>query len=226
MKIVYLGQAGLLFDTNGMRILVDPYLSDSVAENEPSKHRRTPVDGRFLDLRPDIVICTHAHGDHCDLQTLEHYFTFSSEILLLAPRNAWEIVRDFGGERNNYVLFDAGTQWTEKDVLFRAVTAKHSDPSAIGVIISAEGKNYYITGDTLYSEKVFEDLPEMEFDALFLPVNGRGNNMNFPDAERFAARIDAKFTVPLHVGLLDDQTAERFICKNKIIPEIYREIKF
>ena len=37
MKIVYLGQAGLLFDTNGMRILVDPYLSDSVAENEPSK---------------------------------------------------------------------------------------------------------------------------------------------------------------------------------------------
>lgn len=66
MKIVYLGQAGLLFDTNGMRILVDPYLSDSVAENEPSKHRRTPVDGRFLDLRPDIVICTHAHGDHCD----------------------------------------------------------------------------------------------------------------------------------------------------------------
>ena len=124
MKIVYLGQAGLLFDTNGMRILVDPYLSDSVAENEPSKHRRTPVDGRFLDLRPDIVICTHAHGDHCDLQTLEHYFTFSSEILLLASRNAWEIVRDFGGERNNYVLFDAGTQWTEKDVLFRAVTAK------------------------------------------------------------------------------------------------------
>ena len=144
MKIVYLGQAGLLFDTNGMRILVDPYLSDSVAENEPSKHRRTPVDGRFLDLRPDIVICTHAHRDHCDLQTLEHYFTFSSEILLLAPRNAWEIVRDFGGERNNYVLFDAGTQWTEKDVMFRAVTAKHSDPSAIGVIISAEGKNYYI----------------------------------------------------------------------------------
>ena len=31
MKITWLGQAGLLFETEGMRIVVDPYLSNSVA---------------------------------------------------------------------------------------------------------------------------------------------------------------------------------------------------
>ena len=35
MKITWLGQAGLLFETNGKTILIDPYLSDSVAQIEP-----------------------------------------------------------------------------------------------------------------------------------------------------------------------------------------------
>jgi hypothetical protein len=30
MKITYLGQAGLLFETKNLKIIVDPYLSDSV----------------------------------------------------------------------------------------------------------------------------------------------------------------------------------------------------
>ena len=35
MKITWLGQAGLLFETNGVTIIVDPYLSDSVKEINP-----------------------------------------------------------------------------------------------------------------------------------------------------------------------------------------------
>ncbi len=224
MRIIYLGQAGLLFHINDTLILVDPYLSDSVAEKDASKHRRTPVDERFLKLRPDIVICTHAHEDHCDRQTLKYFFTQSSEVLALAPRNAWEIMRKFGGDGNNYICFNAGTEWTENGILFRAVAAEHSDDSAIGVIISAREGNYYITGDTLYSEKVFASLPEIKLKALFLPVNGRGNNMNFTEAAKFAERIRADYTVPVHFGLLDGLDAEQFVCRNKVIPEIYKDI--
>ena len=35
MKLTWLGQAGLLFETDGKKILIDPYLSDSVVKVNP-----------------------------------------------------------------------------------------------------------------------------------------------------------------------------------------------
>lgn len=95
---------------------------------------------------------------------------------------------------------------------------------AIGAILSCEGKNLYITGDTLYAERVFDSLPAEKIDALFLPINGKGNNMNAADAARFARRIGAKNVVPVHFGMFDDLTGQELQCENKIIPEIYKEI--
>ncbi|MBQ3591879.1 MAG: hypothetical protein II979_08040, partial [Clostridia bacterium] len=133
-------------------------------------------------------------------------------------------VRQTGG-RNNYVSFNRGTEWTQDGLRFTAVRAEHSDPFAIGVVITdlSDGKNYYITGDTLYNSTIFTDLPE-KIHAVFLPVNGVGNNMNMIDAARFADRCGAEIVVPLHIGLFDDLSAEDFPCERKIIPEFYKEI--
>ena len=35
MKVTYLGQAGLLFEKRGFKIMIDPYLSDSVEKINP-----------------------------------------------------------------------------------------------------------------------------------------------------------------------------------------------
>ena len=107
---------------------------------------------------------------------------------------------------------------------FSAVLAEHSDPTPIGVIIDDGEKKYYITGDTLFNEDIFDDIPE-DIYALFLPINGVGNNMNMTDAQRFAERIGAKKNIPVHIGMFDNLTADRFECENKIIAEIYKEIK-
>ena len=130
----------------------------------------------------------------------------------------------FGGN-SNYVLFNVGTTWTDNDIRFQAVRAEHSDPCAIGVILSAEGKNYYVTGDTLYNEAVFESLPDIDFEAVFLPINGVGNNMNMIDASRFAKRVNARYTVPFHIGMFDTLNADNLEVENKVIPTIYQEIK-
>ena len=224
MKITWLGQAGLLFEINGKKILVDPYLSDSVKKIEPRNYRRQPIDERFLQINPDFVVVTHCHADHLDKETLSYYLTQESNTTVLSPSGSWQEVRKFGGRHNNYVLFNNGTTWTEGGISFRAVKAEHSDERAIGVIITAEGKNYYITGDTLYNEKVFESLPKMPIEALFLPVNGVGNNMNAMDAKAFAERIKAKYNVPIHIGLFDNLTAENWQVEGKILPTIYQEI--
>ena len=224
MKITWLGQAGLLFEINGKKILVDPYLSNSVEKIQPQNYRRVPVDESFLKITPDIIIVTHNHADHLDKETLCHYLNEQSKVTVLAPNGAWQEVRKFGGLKNNYVLFNNGTVWTEDFASFRAVKAEHSDEFAIGVIINAEGKNYYITGDTLYNERVFDSLPKADIEYLFLPVNGVGNNMNVIDARRFAKRVNAKYNVPIHIGMFDELKAENVVLERKISPIIYKEI--
>ena len=119
-------------------------------------------------------------------------------------------------------MFNRGTIWTEKGIKFEAVYAEHSDNYAIGVIIYAEGKTYYITGDTLYNKKIFDDLPE-NIDYVFIPVNGRGNNMNMTEAKAFCEKIKAK-AIPIHCGLFDEIDMNCFGYENKVIPEFYKEI--
>lgn len=222
MKVTWLGQAGLLFETQGKTILADPYLSDSVEKIQPHNKRRVKVEERFLRITPDIILLTHDHLDHTDPETLVHYLTEDSSVLVLASFNAWQVARKLGGLKNNYTMFDRKTRWTEGNIVFEAVHAEHSDLHAVGIVMYAEGKTFYIAGDTLYNEKVFADLPQ-KIDYVFLPVNGRGNNMNMADGVRFCERIGAT-AIPLHCGLFDDLDLKDFAYENKIVPEFYKEM--
>ena len=84
MKVAWLGQAGLMFETEGKTIIVDQYLSDSVEKIEPHNKRRVPVEERFLKIKPDIIILTHNHLDHTDPETLKYYLGEESEVCVLA----------------------------------------------------------------------------------------------------------------------------------------------
>lgn len=221
-RIIWLGQAGVLFEFDNCTVMVDPYLSDSVKKIEPQNYRRVPVDERFFDIRPDVLVFTHAHLDHYDPETVKHFITETSGITVLSPSSVWSKVRSIGGN-NNYVLFNRHTRWTENGITITAVKACHSDPDAVGIIIDDGEKKYFITGDTLYNDDIFADIPE-DIYAVFLPVNGVGNNMNMADAAAFAARVNAEKTVPVHIGMFDNKRADDFDVNNKVIPEIYKEI--
>lgn len=223
MKITFLGQAGLLFEKNGFKIMTDPYLSNSVEKINPKNYRRVSVDEGFWEVKPDVMIFTHNHLDHYDPETAKRFLSTDSPILVLAPGSVWNEVRKIGGN-HNYVLFNRHTSWTEKGIKFTAVKAAHSDEMAIGVLIDDGEKKYYITGDTLYNEEIFADIPQ-NITAVFLPINGAGNNMNMSDAKAFAERIGAKYTVPIHFGMFDEINADAFECDNKVIPKIYKEIE-
>ncbi len=221
MTITWLGQAGLMFETCDKIIFFDPYLSNSCYKKNPMSDRRVTVDERFFNINPDIIVLTHSHLDHTDPETLEKFLKAESGITVLASKNAWDIARTFGGN-NNYVSFNRHTIWTEGEVRFEAVFAEHSDDHAIGVIMEAEGKRFYITGDTLYSTEIFKDLPK-DIDAVFLPINGKGNNMNMQDAKHFCEEIGA-VAVPMHCGLFDDIDMNQWEYEEKVVPSFFDKI--
>lgn len=222
MKITWLGQAGLLFEKDGMKIVVDPYLSNYCFKKNPASDRRMPIDEKYLDMDVDVYAVTHDHIDHLDPETMPHYLNRDNKVVFLGPVSAWSIAKNSGGN-NNYVMFNRHTTWTEGSVKFTAVKAEHSDLNAIGIIIDDGEKKYYITGDTLYNDEIFKDLPD-DIYAVFIPINGAGNNMNMKDAANFAKKVGAKKVVPVHWGLFDSLNPNDFECENKVIPEIYKEI--
>lgn len=223
MKITWLGQAGLLFENSDIKIMIDPYLTNSVQKTNANNYRRVPVLESLFNIKPNVMIFTHNHLDHFDPETVERFVKKDTAVIVLAPSSVWSEVRKIGG-KNNYVLFNRGTTWTEFGVKFTAVKAEHSDVSPIGVIIDDGEKKYYVTGDTLYNKEIFDDLPS-DIYAVFLPVNGCGNNMNMADAKAFCQTIKPKFAVPIHCGMFDDIDVNEFDYEDKITPKIYEEVK-
>ncbi len=227
MKVTWLTQAGLLFENSRLKIMVDPYLSNSVGEKNPIKNRRIPVDESFFSVTPDVLLITHDHLDHLDPRTLERILSTDKSITVLASENAYKRLLEFGGP-HNYVLLAPHSVWSEAGVTFYSVHAEHSDRCAVGFIIDDGKATFYVSGDTLYNYDVIDDVLDLVEDGVdyaFLPINGVGNNMNAKDAADFAYEIGAKSAVPLHYGLFDSIDPDSFDFEDSLILEPYKETK-
>lgn len=215
MKVTWLGEAGLLFENEDIKIMVDPSFSDS-----GERKRRIEPDMSFLSASPDVILITHEHSGHLDMDTLKKISeNKGSEITFLAPQNAYKKLVTLAG-CHNYVMLNSHSVWSESGVTFYSVHAEHSDRTAVGFIIDDGRKTYYVSGDTLYNYDVIDDVLELVEDGVdvaFLPINGKDNNMNAKDAADFAYEIGAKRAVPVHYGMYDTQDPKSFDFEDAMI---------
>lgn len=227
MKVTWLTQSGLYFENSKIKILVDPYLTDSIGEKNEKKKRKAAPDESFFDLKPDVILITHDHPDHLDLKTLERFLTSDRAVTVLASESAYKKLSELGGG-HNYVLIAPHSVWSESGVTFYATRAEHSDRTAVGFIIDDGKATYYVSGDTLYNYEVIDDVLDLVEDGVdyaFLPINGKENNMNAKDAADFAYEIGAKAAIPVNYGLFDCVDPSEFDFEDAIILEPYKETK-
>ena len=226
MKVTWLTQAGLLFDNGTIKVMVDPYLSDSCGKMKPDKHRRIPVDEAIFDVKPDVILITHDHLDHLDPETLERFLSDTSKsIIVMSPEQSFRKLMQYQNG-HNYVRLSPHSVWSHGGITFYAVKAEHSDPTAAGFILDDGMKTYYVSGDTLYNYDVIDDVLDLVdggVDYAFVPINGVGNNMNAKDAADFAYEIGAKCAVPLHYGLFDDINPKEFDFDDALVLEPFKE---
>lgn len=199
MKLTWLGQAGFLLRTeNRTAVMIDPYLTDSLFRKNGETHRRqVPLCGRFLREQIDVLVLTHAHGDHTDPETLDALFEVNRNIPVLAPRHVIAVLRERYAAAEEWMLFEPGTEISLNGLLFRAAFAMHSDPCPIGVVIEDRRHCICHTGDTMYHRQLLLDYPR-DADLLILPINGKGNNMNAIDASRLVRALHPKAVFPMH----------------------------
>lgn len=231
MKLLWLGQSGLLFDFNGLKIMIDPYLTDSLSKVDSDFVRKTKLNRKLFRAKPDIIILTNCHLDHADNASIEKLLKHigkKNRTTILSCESVYDEITTIPSMAHaNHIMLEKYSEWTVGDINIQAVPAKTDDKTAFGVVITdfASGKKYYIAGDTLYNKQVIDNLPS-DIYAAFLPINGEFGSMNVTDAKRFAEKIQARFCVPVHFGMFDKIKPSTFDVSNAIIPKPYKIINF
>ena len=200
MKTKFLGQSGYVLKSGNTEIIIDPYLSDSV-NRVANRPRTLPVPINPKDIRCDAVICTHNHLDHLDPDTV-------SEI----PPNQYYITTNEGVAelkrlgRENAAVLNVGDSIKIGDFELTAVFADHT-VEAFGLIVKAENKTLYFSGDTLFNEKLFA-IADYKPDYTFICINGRLGNMNVKEALITAEKIGAAVNIPNHYDMFESNSED------------------
>jgi len=186
-----------------------------------SSYRITSKDGRVIfvdpyvgegyDVPADIVLSTHGHYDHnqIDKVTQKPGCVVITHVEALA-----------GGKHNSFDL---------DGITVEAVYANnvnHPSSECVGYLITVDGIKIYGSGDTNKTE-FMETLAAKNLDYALIPCDGV-YNMDMEEAAECAQIIGAKHTIPIHMlmgELFDRDRAELFKAPNRLIVAAGEEIE-
>jgi L-ascorbate metabolism protein UlaG (beta-lactamase superfamily) len=229
--IFWLGQAGFWIDTGAHRILIDPYLSDSLARKYAGKindHRRMmSPPATVADLPPpDIVLVTHAHTDHMDPDTLGPLAVRFPDLPFVVPAARLDVARVRIGAEARLIAVDAGARLEPLpglriDVLPAAHETRETDAAGahvfLGFGMTSGGGTIWHSGDCVPFEGLLTLVRRLAPDIALLPVNGRDavrlaagvpGNFTLAEAIGLARDADVPFLVPHHFGMFDFNTCD------------------
>lgn len=200
MKIRFLGQSGYVLESGATTIVIDPYLSDSV-NRVAGRPRALPIPIEPSTISCDAVICTHDHLDHLDPDTVTK---MSDNQFFITTHGGKETLASLG--KHNVKALSLNESIRVGDFELKAVFANHT-VEAFGLIVRAEGKTLYFSGDTLFDERLLS-VREYAPDATFICINGRLGNMNVCEALTVAKAIGAKINVPNHYDMFKSNSED------------------
>lgn len=232
--IAWLGQSGyLLKSPGGVRIVIDPYLSDSLSKDEkfPLPRLKPPLL-KAEDLEVDLFLCTHSHPDHADFETLE-VASKNKASIFAAPGGTQEILEKAGVDKAKREIFWPGREMRLEDVTIQttfAVPTDASDLSPVGYLLSVDnGPKLFFCGDT-DNHPLLAKANDFQPDVMFVCINGTFNNLSHWEAAELSAALKTKIAVPCHYGMFENNTIDPHQFKSalqSLNPEIvYKEFEY
>jgi L-ascorbate metabolism protein UlaG (beta-lactamase superfamily) len=227
-RLWWLGQSGYLLQWNGKRILIDPYLSDSLTKKY-SETEKPHVRMSELVVQPElwknisIVTSSHNHTDHLDAETLIPILKNNPNIKFIIP----EANRAFVANRVQCDIdfpigMNEGFKHTVDGFTFIGIPAKHNELARdengnckfMGFIIQFGKYSIYHSGDTLWFDGMAELLKPFNVDVAILPINGNkperkvAGNLDCQEAVALGTAIGADVVIPCHYDMFTFNTAD------------------
>ncbi len=161
MKITYVNHSTFLIQTAGVNILTDPVWSDRVSPMSFAGPKRfRPPGVRFEDLPPiDLVIISHNHYDHLDINTLKK-LNEQFEPRVIVPLGV-DVYLNQEGIENTVPLDWEENQPIDSDITVHSVQAQHFSARGLfdrdktlwsGYVIDTPVGSVYFAGDTGYGD--------------------------------------------------------------------------
>jgi L-ascorbate metabolism protein UlaG (beta-lactamase superfamily) len=226
-RLWWLGQSGFLLQWQGVHVLLDPYLSDSLtrkyAQTDKPHRRMTElvIDPARLSF-VDIATSTHNHTDHLDAETLRPILAASADLkLVVAEANRSFVAERLGIDPVIPVGADDGTSVEVLGIRFSGVASAHETierneqgrAKFLGYVLQFGGWTVYHSGDTVHYPGMAEKLKPFAVDVALLPINGRAPERRVPgnlfgrEAAELAKDIGAGLVIPCHYEMFEFNTA-------------------
>jgi L-ascorbate metabolism protein UlaG (beta-lactamase superfamily) len=225
LRIQWLGQAGFLIDSKVGRIIVDPYLSDSLAAKYRGKRfghvRMMPIPVNPAEIGSvRICLSTHHHTDHMDEITLRAIAAGNPDCLFVVPAASRDNPNLSGIPKQNLVAADAFSPMDIGDIRIYPIPSAHEELTIdeaghhvfLGYLVSIDGLTLYHSGDCAPYAGLLANLAGRKVDIALLPVNGRDavrkeagilGNFTLDEAMRLAEDAGFGFTIGHHFGMFD-----------------------
>ena len=224
----WLGQSGYLLTYRGERVLLDPYLSDSLTVKYASTNKphvrmsERVIDPSFLK-NIAVVASSHNHTDHLDGETLIPILKNNPGIRFIIPEANRKFVCDrVKCEESFPEGLNDGDSVTVGSFTFYGVPASHNelerDESGrckfMGYVLKFGEFTVYHSGDTLLYEGIEDLLKSFNIDVALLPINGndpaRGvaGNLNAGEAVQLAKAAGIGVVIPCHYDMFTFNTAD------------------
>ena len=219
VMLKFLGQAGfLLKGKDGKTLVIDPYLSDCVERCVGFKRMQPPV-ATPESLSADIVLSTHSHLDHLDIDIFPAFIAQSNTFFIGAP-DCEEVYKSLGIDSIRYKILHAGESTVTAGMTFRAIYADHGElaPDAVGFLIEMDGIKIYNVGDSgLATDKILKSLGNVEVDIMIAPINGAFGNLNASEACALGTAVHPKLIIGSHFWMFVEQGGDpaAFLAESK-----------
>ncbi len=246
-RLWWLGQSGFLLQWQGIHVLLDPYLSDSLtrkySQTDKPHVRMTElvIDPQRLSF-VDIATSSHNHTDHLDAETLGPILSSNPGLKLVIP----EANRGFVAVRLRIdaavpIGLDDGTMVELLGVRFSGVASAHETLEhdahgrvrSLGYVLQLGEWTLYHSGDTLRYDGMAEKLRPFAIDVALLPINGRAperrvpGNLSGPEAAQLAHDIGARLVIPCHYDMFEFNTAspDTFVTPCRCLDQPFRILR-
>lgn len=203
--IFFTGQAGFIIKSAGGQLLaIDLYLSNCVEriEGHTGFKRLLPQILNPADLAFDVVVCTHPHLDHFDIDSVPEMISGGSRLFCSA--DCEKLVKQaqveyYGGDIT-YVKPGDRLAVGAFDITFVNCDHGTGAPDAVGVVVKVDGKTVYEAGDTCLRLDRVDEIPQ-PLDVLIAPINGMYGNLSADECCELAESLKPKVTIPCHYGM-------------------------
>jgi L-ascorbate metabolism protein UlaG (beta-lactamase superfamily) len=224
----WLGQSGFLLQWKGKRVLLDPYLSDSLSKKYSATEKpHVRMSERVIDpellKNISIVTSSHNHTDHLDAETLIPVLRNNPQVKFIIPEANRDFVADRVKCKREFPLgLNDGRSIFEEGFIFHGVPAKHNEIERdangncrfMGFVIAFGKYKIYHSGDTLFFDEMIALLKPFAVDVALLPINGNdpvrkvAGNLNCEEAAKLGKAINAKWVIPCHYDMFEFNTAD------------------